>query len=317
MHTYTGWVVLLSFLFAFILAGLPVDVFYDRANYLVYADSSAQILDRYLSSGLLSVLANEPVWLAINIFLSDFFNAEMTLRVIIFYSSFFITYKVLRYKPKFFILVVLFLLLPQALKNNIVHLRQGVGLSFFLIGYFATNRAIKAAFLLMSPFVHASFFFILFFYYVNKIFHYLRLAADVRSLIIILFGIFISISGLYIAGVLGARQGVQQSYTSFGMHSIGLGFIFWSIILVLYFSAGKLFLKEQSLSITILLFYLSTYMFFPVAARIFESGLILVLLAGLNLKGKKFTLFVSLFFTYFIVQWSMRLHSPYFGWGLM
>jgi hypothetical protein len=206
-------------------------------------------------------------------------------------------------------------MLPQVLKNNIVHLRQGLAISIFLIGYFSKNRFISPCFLLMSIFIHSSFIFIVFFYYLNIIFLHLRLAADVRATLVLIFGVFISILGLSIAGMLGARQGVNAEYTSFGGRDIGFGFLFWLSILLLYFSAGKQFLKEQSLSIIILLFYMSTFLFFPVTARIFESGLILVLLTGLHLNGKNLLIFLSAFFIYFILQWASRLGTPYYGWA--
>lgn len=315
--TYNPLIFLVSASFSFYLAQLPVDAFYDRVNYLMYASSSSLVFLRYLNEGLLSVLLNEPVWLGLNILLSTVFNEEITLRALVFFSSFVLTYKVLKYKPKYFILLCLFLLLPQVLKNNIVHLRQGVGLAFFLLGYFSKHKVSKAVFILISPFVHTSFIFIVFFYLVNKVYHHLRFAADVRALTIVLFGLFVSILGIKLAGLLGARQGDESGlYASAGMHALGFGSVFWSVILCLYFSAGKSFLKEQSLSVSILVFYLSTYLFFPVTARIFESGLILVLLSGLSLRGFKFYSFIILFSFYFIMQWAVRLNEPLFGWAV-
>lgn len=307
-------VFLLAFLLSLLLASFPVDAFYDRVNYLAYADRAIVILVRYLNISLLSVLANEPVWLALNVLLSVFNDAETTVRIFIFFSTFFLSVHVLLYRPRYFFLLLMFILLPQVLKNNIVHLRQGVAISFFLIGYFSKNKFVKASFLLLSPLVHASFFFILFFYFVDKTFHRLRLAADVRALVIVFFGVFVSFFGIYVAGVLGARQGGSESYIGADMHGIGLGFIFWVGMLCIYLSAGRAFLREQSLAMAILLFYLSTYLFFPVSARVFESGLILVLLSGLALKGSRFMLFILLFSAYFIIQWGGRLNMPYFGW---
>jgi hypothetical protein len=305
---------LIAAIFAAFLASLPVDVFYDRENYLVYADSSVLILVGNFGKGILSILANEPLWLLINITLKLFLSAENVVRSIVFFSAFASCYKLLTYDIRYIVLILLFITLPQFLKNNIVHLRQGLAISVFLIGFLSNNKTRNMVLIGLTPFIHASFFFIVFFLVLEKWFRYFRLAWDLRSLSILAFGVFTSLFGLYAASLLGARQGDQADYLDFEGVGVGLGLIFWACILVLYLTSSRRYLREYSVIISILVFYLSTYLFFPVSARVFESGLILVLLAALDLNSSKRFLFVCLFLVYYLIQWFSRIGQPYFGW---
>lgn len=84
------------------LAVLPVDVFKDRHNYLIYASDSGSILAFYVESGLLKALANEPFWLLINVGLSSLLSPEEVVRFLVFLSATMVAYVVLRSYPRQF-----------------------------------------------------------------------------------------------------------------------------------------------------------------------------------------------------------------------
>ena len=307
-------VVFISFVLAYFLATLPIDVFYDRGNYLVYAQNSINILLRYLNRGVLNVFSNEPLWLSINIILSSWLSPENTLRIIIFFASFISTSLVLKNNQKYWYLVFLILLLPQVIKNDIVHLRQGLALAIFLIGWYSRNRRTKLLFIGLAPFIHTSFFFIDFILLVTFILKYLRYSKGIRAIVIVLLGIVLNFSLIFITSLLGARQADQ--YSQVDMSVSGLAFIFWFVILIVFLSEGKQFANKYAFEQAALIFYLKTYFFMPVTARIFESAILLVLLAGLQLTKWRRWVFLAGFTFYFIYSYLPRLSQPLLGWAV-
>jgi len=301
-----------SIIYAAVLSGLQIDAFVDRDNYLVYAEHSLSIFDRYVGEGPLSVIFNEPAWLFLNIVLSSFFLPDVVLRIIIFFSAFFTCFYILRFNVKYFFVLLFFLLLPQILKNNIIHLRQGLAISIFLIGWFSPRSGLRWIFMGLSSLIHSSFLFLVLFFFLNQLFTMFRCSIGLRLFLISLFSVAIAGWGVWLARILSARQGEGGQYVSVS----GLGFIFWLAVAVLFISQGRQFLRGNAFAFSILLFYLITYYFLPMTARIFESGMFLVLLAGLSLDTNRRLCFFSVLFFYFCVQWYQRAGLPGFGWGV-
>lgn len=54
----------------------------------------------------------------------------------------------------------------------------------------------------------------------------------------------------------------------------------------------------------------------PVTARIFESAILLVLLAGLHLTKWRRYAFLSAFLFYFLFSYLSRVGQPWLGWGV-
>lgn len=300
--------------YAYILTIQPVDLFVDRNNYLSYALNSGEIFNRYLTQGWLSFFFNEPLWLGVNIFLKSLFSPESTLRIIIFFSSFVTAYLALQHKPRWFFIIFLILFLPQVLKNNIIHLRQGLAIAIFLCGWFSTRKNIRYAFFIFACLIHASFFIIVFLMLLNHFLIRFRLGFELRTAAIFFGGIFVGFLGLWLAGFLGARQ--ANEYVDGAAEVSGLAFIFWTVIAGLYVLQGKSFLRKNSLQFSLIIFYLSTYFLLPVTARVFESGLILILISLLGLTSHRKHAFFLAFSFYFIFQWIPRLVLPGFGWGI-
>ena len=297
-----------SIAYGLVLQALPLMLFKDRANYLNYAQDSANILNRYAESGLLTVLANEPVWLTLNITLAQFLSAEAILQSVIFIGASLFSYVFLRADPKNAIWLILFVLTPQILKNFITHLRQGVGIAVFFAGYIMHGKYRRWVVMGLAPFIHASFFFVLPFVIVPHMLERMRLAIDVRLTVMSLLALVASLSIGIVAALVGARQ--VDAY-DFAMTSVsGLGFVFWSAVFFIFLLEGRGFLQQRQSAASVLLFYLLSYFFIEVTARIFESGLPLVLLAGLHLTGWRKWGFLSSYLAYSLIQWVLNLSSP-------
>lgn len=300
---------------ALFLASLEVDAYVDRVNYLVYASDSPLILARYIGQGALGVVFNEPLWLLINLLLSLFMTPEWVVKTIIFTSTFVTTYIVLRnVELKYFFIIIFFLLLPSVLKNNIIHLRQGAAIAFFLCGWFSSKNTIKYGLFLCAALIHSSFIIILFGIISVNLILYMKFSYGLRSIAYIMIAIFIGMLGLYIANILGARQGTgYQEAASIGS---GLGFLFWGGVTFLFMLQGSDFLYKHTYVIFFLLLYLGTYFLLPVTARILESVLLVVLLAALDLKRTYKVTFFIFYSLFFMFLWFFRLNKPGFGWGI-
>jgi len=303
-----------AFCYASALVYLPVDAFKDRDNYFVYANYSDIILARYAAVGLVSFLANEPIWLFINIILSQYFYPENVVRIFVFSSAFLVAWQLLKHNPRHAIWLIIFLISPQVIKNHIIHLRQGVALGVFVLGYFAGPRWLRISLMLASGFIHSSFLFILIIGVAVWASASLRSEPRLRAAVLILCFVSIGVLIGVVSGELGARQALL--YADADLEVSGLGFLFWIAMFVLFLSAGASFLKENIFAFSNLAFYLAIYFLTPVAGRIFESGFFLVFQAGLGLPGWRRRFFLGAFVLLTAGQYAARIGQPLLGWGI-
>lgn len=309
---------LLSLIYALIFAGvltsLPLAEFRDRTNYLTYAAQSETIFARNVERGFLAVIFNEPLWIKTNIWLSNFFELETTLRLIIFVPAFLVSFLIIYHNPRYAFWLSIFLLTPQVLKNHIIHLRQGMGIGVFLLGYFAGPKWMRIALITVAGFIHSSFLciglIILSVWVTGK----LSLSPWLRIVILVACFIVLGVVFGAIAGGLGARQGEQ--YATATLDISGLGFVFWFCMLALFLSAGTGFIRQNLLPISVLGFYISVYFLTAVAGRIFESGLLLVLLGGLSIRGWKRQAFIAAYMLFASLIYLKNWGQPWFGWGV-
>lgn len=306
-RSYNLFLISFSLTYGAVLQFLPLLAFQDRQNYLNYAGGSFNILENHLINGSFSVLANEPLWLLFNISLGQFFEPEIVVRIVIFSGASLLSYLLIRVNPKNSIWLMLFLLMPQLLKNHVTHLRQGLAMALFYAGYLSGGSTRRWGLMVASSFVHASFFFILPLVALPEILKKMHFAIDVRLFAVIGFAVLISLFMGLLASVVGARQSVHN----FEMASVsGLGFVFWLIVIGLFIANGKEWLENNQEAAAVLIFYLVSYFLVEVTARIFESGMPLVLLSGLVLTGWRRLVFICMFLLYGAIQWNIRLSSP-------
>jgi len=220
----------LSFFLAVIYAStlafiLPLDGFKDRLNYLEYADKSIFYLLIYLEKGMLSFLTNEPFFLFFNNILRLFFEAETVLQLFIFIPAFLFLYTVLKVDRKNMIWLIMFLLLPQVLKNHVMQLRQGFAVAVFVYAWFSLNGKTKWLFMLLTPFIHSSMFIIVsLLFFVNTL-KFLHFSVGIRNVGVILLSLVAAIGLLHVASSLGARQAARYDDTE--LQVSGMAFIYW------------------------------------------------------------------------------------------
>jgi hypothetical protein len=302
--------------FATYLASLPIDSFVDRNNYLIYASSTEAILFARLAKGALYATFNEPLWGLINLTLGSFLSPQNTVRAVIALSTFITFFLVLKNIPKkFFFLGLLFLLLPQVLKNNIIHLRQGLAVAVFLIGWFSQKNQTRFSFFLAAAFIHSSFMIVLVSLILIEFFENFSWSNGVKTLTYIIVSLSIGLFGLALAQLLGARQ--AEAYQEITSEASGLAFLFWLGILLIYLLEGNAFIKNNLVSVFFLVLYLCTYFLLPVSARVFESVLLIILLSSLYLKLKNRIYFYLFIGFYFVYTWAGRIPLVGFGWDVV
>lgn len=303
-----------AIVYAATLSQIPNEEFGDYKNYLEYVINSREILLRNLEGGFFVTFFNEPLWLMINAILNEFSSPENAVSVIIFCSAvIFSVLTISNVSIKSFAWVILFLLLPLVLKNYLIHIRQGLAISLFLLGYFSNSRQVKLLSIALSPLIHSSFFFIIPFLYLSNSRVILRQKEWIGCLIYFLLSIVFSNILGFIALFLGARQGAEIEL--FIVNSSGLGFIFFAYLFVLMILEGKGFYRTFSFEIGILIFYLATYFTLSISARIFESVAMLVLLSGLSLSGWRRMSFLFGILFYGFLSWFIRFDQPLMGFS--
>jgi len=142
----------------------------------------------------------------------------------------------------------------------------------------------------------------------------MRFAADLRTLTFVLAALVVGTGLVRIAVLLGARQATEYQFTATDVS--GLGFVFWFVMFLILCLKGKVFMRKHAFELGAIVFYLGTYFLIEVAARIFESVLIPVLLTGLNLTSWRRLAFYALLMLYTVLWYSLRLGQPWLGWGV-
>ena len=285
----------------------------DRANYIIYANSSDLIILKYFYSGILAFFFNEPLWLSFNIFLRSFLEPEQVVSTIIFFSASLSSYLILKINPKYFLFLLFLLFLPQVTVKYVVHLRQGLAISFFLLGWFSASKKWRWSFFIIASLIHASFFFVTLLYFLSIAMQRFKLAADLRTILTVIFGLIVSFGLGVAASFLGARQSEQYDFSA--AETSGLGFLFWLGVSILYFLQGREFTRSHIFTMTTITFYLTTYFFIEVTGRIFESAILIVMLSSLELTSWRKKLFLLVCTFYAFVTWLIKINEPWLGWG--
>lgn len=308
----------IAFFYSFgLIYFIPIDSVMDRENYLTMADLvwSQTTLIYFFTEGIFNLFANEPIWLIINSILSFFLiSSEEVVKFIIVFSSFISALLLLKNNRKYIWFIIFLLLLPTVMKNYVIHLRQGLAITFFIIGFYSNRRLYKSIFLGITPLIHSSFFIVLILFLLISYFKKKQISLVVQISCIVVFSLLIAVESLSFASILGARQG--DDYQDLKIIKSGVAFIFWFIIFLLFAKEGKIFIMKNMFAFSSIIIYLITYFFSPITARIFESSIIFVLLSGFTLKHFRKRIFLLLLLLNFIYLIIDNLNKPILGWGI-
>jgi hypothetical protein len=303
-----GFALLVALTYGTVLALMSGEEFRDRENYLAYVSNASNIMHNWINEDFFRILTNEPLWILINAGLGLWLSQGQAVQILIFVPAAIVAYCMLRIDSRYLFLLFAFLLLPQILKNHVIHLRQGFGVAVFLLGWFARSPKWHWGLLLLTPLLHSSFFFVLTMLFISRVSEYWRLPLLFTWAGFLLVGVLIGFGLEHIARSLGARQG-EESVIIANLDISGLGFLFWLLALMLLFFQPNSFKRENSFVIGTVLFYLSIYFLSPFAARIFESTLPLLLLAGLRMHGFARPLFLTAMLSFGALQWLVVLQG--------
>lgn len=311
---FATFITIVAVLYGLWLANLPLLEFKDRANYLVYAQASGTVSDRYLAEGWRAFIFNEPVWLLINDLLARVLVPTQVMWVIIFVPAVIVAIVILRRGPQHFFYLIFLLIVPFVIKNHIIHLRQGVAIAIFFAALQVRNRPVRIILLLLTPLIHSSFFVLLLVYFLSSIIG--KGSAKLPQKIGLLFAC--SLSGMAVFSMIaewsGARQGDGIEFDA--GDASGFGFVLWTLVLLVFFFEGPAFVRANLFPISILLLYLAGYFLTAYAGRILESGVLAVFLAALSLTRARYTIFIVTIVAYSAITYLNRLDQPLFGWGL-
>ena len=303
-QTVKPW--LLALVFASVLLTLPDESIKDRDNYLGMFEGAPLFLAGWWEGDVRSILANEPLFYGLNALLMLVVSPELALQLLIFVPALIVAHRSFSLAPQQVVLVLAMLLLPQMLQKHVVHLRQGLAIAVFLLGWFATTLPRRWAFLLAAPLLHSSFVFVLGLVGLAALMRRMHLNPLLALPVFGAAGLLVGVSLATLAQAAGARQGEEYEFAA-AQGISGLGFLFWAAVLLIYYTQGRRFLTLHLLELGSIVFYLTTYFLSPVTARVFESTMLLVMLAALHMRGASRWVFVVMIFSYCAVQWLMLL----------
>lgn len=300
--------ILLALAYGGLLLSVPLLSLSDRANYLAYPTDSFILLARYISAGPLAVLSNAPIWLLLNGLLGLLLHPEQCLRLIIFVQAVVVTYLLLRAGGKSWLWIIALLFMPRFMENYTIHLRQGMGITVFLMGWFSTRRISRWTLMGASPFIHESFAFVVALYVITEVMKKLRLAGDVRVVAIMIVSVMVSVGLVELAKLVGARQVTEYSLTSTSVS--GAAFLMWSGVLVLLLLERDKVERYYDIALAAISFYLGAYFLSKVSGRIFESMIPLVFLCGLRLTSWRRVMFLWLTSSLAVLGWAKAFGNP-------
>jgi hypothetical protein len=285
----------------------------DYNSYLEYAQYSSERFDAFRHQGIVVLLSNEPIWLMINLSLSQVFDPNDTIQTIVFFSAAASAYIVsVRAKERLWVVVV-FLMLPLIIKNYVIHVRQGCAVAVLLVGWVCKSKNFRWLLMLVATMIHASVGFLFILYVISKKGTSKVVGVIIQQAIVFGFAFLVGKNMAMLAAITGARQ--VEEYDFKMAEASGLGFLYWGFYFSLFISEGVDFVKKNSFETGLLIFYLTAYWYVEVACRIFESGLLVVLIAGLRMTGwRRYSMILGTLF-YAFYSWIGRLDKNLLGFG--
>lgn len=274
----------------------------DRVSYMDYANYSDVTLGRYFKDGLGTVLANEPLFLVINIVLSSLFSSENVLRIIIFVSTLLALYSIGK-KTSFNLWVLaFFVLIPQFNKNHIIHLRQGLALSVYLLAINQKDYRIEWTLKILAALIHTSIVFIILFEILEMVMEKTKLKFKLEMILVSVF-FLVFMNSFSILSLFIADRRFEEYAFSTATNASGLGFLLWFFVGIFFIVMTKKN-HENKICFYGIIFYLVSYYFVEFGARVFENVLPLIIIGMLNEENKRIRyLYILFLVSYGLVQW--------------
>lgn len=258
------------------MTNIPVFILRDRKNYYNYALDTDIIFNRNLSGGIVTMLANEPLFLLLNFLFKDIVEPIYVPQIFSFFISLVLIYFFLKeidgFIQKLLILLYSFFV-PFLFHFQLVTIRQGLATAILIIVTMCTSnfkRWILVAFIL--GFIHSSFFLVFIFFVIMYLVRNKEYTSQI--LVYVISSLVFSMLILFVGNLLGARQ--VEEYGNESSSSSGLSFLLYACMLFIILSRGESFLKNykySGLAIMGLTVYLSLYFISPFSGRLIISFL--------------------------------------------
>ncbi|WP_288760838.1 EpsG family protein [uncultured Lacticaseibacillus sp.] len=255
----------------------------DRDNYELYAKYGFGYFDQYFSQGgYLSVISNEPLFISINGLLGYIFTPDTVVLILVGVGYFVTNFVISRENDYSILPVLMYLLLPQTLKNNVMQTRQGLAVAWYLFFLTQNNRFFKS-FRFFSVFIHTGSAILI----VADIFRSCMRKFNFRKgQMVVSFAVLSMIIAKVVPTLsqfVGDRRADEYDFLADSGVS-GLAWIFWLFFFVIFFVISE---SDQYSDISLLgiIFYLSTYFNFDLSGRAFEFFVPVILLSLFRQKG--------------------------------
>jgi hypothetical protein len=217
-------------------------------------------------------------------------SPEISIKIIISISVFLFFKVLISIRELKFWEILLIFFCPTVIVNYVMTVRQGFALSVFLWIFYNMK---KRGFLNIVPLIHFAYFIVLPVYYLSS---YLK-KKNLINPHVILFGFFILsiFLSIFILKITNSLNLIYfDAFQDNVQFRLGFGVLFWFIILCLFISEGKVFLKNHLFESMVIIFYVGTVAFFNPFSRILQASSVFVLLSGFSLKAWRRQVFIIL-----------------------
>jgi hypothetical protein len=313
--------ILLSFVYAGFVYTSYGDSILDSANYFNYAANSYYILQALLSKGWNSIIFGEPIWLWINTLISQIQSPADQVKLIASTSAFILSLVFLNSFPGGLLIAAAYLLFPGIVKNFFIHVRQGLAIAVFMIGFFSSIRYIRYLMLGIAPLIHSSFFIVYYAYALSLLIRYISNNFKIAKQVFVgiaqfASGLLFGLASYYYASFSGVRQIDAYFFgdqLDIGKGS-GVGFVAWLVVyLIIAYCIGRNLSVFCQLPYSVMGFYLGSYFVFSPVSRVFEDILPIyfVMLQYMRPDIRRILNVTSLVLAF--IYYLQRLSQPCFG----
>lgn len=304
------WAFLVAMACAVTYTALPLEIFPDRPNYLAYAaDRSSILFQFYREQGTTALIFNEPLWLGLNMVLSQHLAPETIVRIIIFVPAFIVYFLGARKTGLWALAFVAISIHPVFSTNHLHHLRFALALSIFAIGVLSNRTDVRVACLIAPGFIHVSFMVFALMYVISAAPLVFR-----QSRMMMLTVIFIAGAAfLIVLPMIGEAARQVERYHDREVSVGGGMFLAMGIIFAVFICQSRTFLRDHHFAVTALGFYLALYWIFPYSRRFLDAAILFVLIAGFCLPPRSRTVFLAVLGGLLLIFLNDRAAEPYLG----
>lgn len=292
----------ISFIITFLLAIRPIPWATDDVNYLDYLSYSGESLVSLFKNPL-RLLVDEPLWLLFNTILGLFLNAEIAVRVIIIISCIIALKSIGKLTNNSILMLFLFVFIGEVLAKYILHLRQGLAISIFLLGLAIGGN--KGTFIKgLAPFIHTSFWIVILYDIFEMLLKRQKISVRKRLTIFSVMNMIVILLIPYLTVLLNDRR-VDIYNFSMSPDASGNGFIFWLIFGLTYL----LVIEKDHFGILGcygIIFYLESYFILEFSPRILENFLLIIIIAIVNSKQRYSNVPLILLLIFGFLGWFFR-----------